>query len=270
MKKLNLNILAQWLLLPGKGMRIGKALLILIAAGFLWAFAAKRQYRKVVNEVKIEIENEAENHFVDEEEIKSAITVGKNNLVYMRWLDSVSLNRLERKIRQIDFVKDAQVSYDLSGNLKVKVSLVKPIARMVEGGSDFDKYLGSEGEILPTSEKYAAKVITLDGPGTRQWMQGLQIKDSAGMELVNLISYINDNPFWKAQITHLYIDQKGEIEMIPQVGRQKIEFGTPENFKSKFEKLYAFYSRIVPVKGWEAYERISVKYKNQIVCQKNL
>jgi cell division protein FtsQ len=250
------------------GIRFGKALSILLVAGFLWGFAAKRQYRKVVNEVKIDIENEAENHFVDEEEIKSSITIGKNNLVYMRWLDSVSLNRLERKIEHIDFVKDAQVSYDLSGNLDVKVSLVKPIARIVEGGSDYDKYLGSEGEILPTSQKYASKVITMDGPGTRKWTHSHLIQDSAGKELVKLIAYINDNPFWKAQITHLYIDQKGEIEMIPQVGQQKIEFGSAENFEAKFNKLNAFYTRIVPVKGWSAYQRISVKFKNQIVCQK--
>jgi cell division protein FtsQ len=269
MKKQVRNIMEQ-LLKQENGIRAGKTLLLILAAGFLWGFAAKRQNHKVVNEVKIDIENEAENHFVDEEQIRASITVGKNNLVYMRWLDSISLNRLERKIEQIDFVKKAQVVHDLSGNLQVNVSLVKPIARISEGGSDMDRYLGSEGEILPTSEKYAAKVITFDGPGVRLWMKGNQVTDSAGKELVNLIAYINKNPFWKAQITHLYIDQKGEIEMIPQVGQHVIEFGSAENFKAKFEKLQAYYNRIVPVKGWSAYKRISVKFKNQIVCQKNL
>jgi cell division protein FtsQ len=250
------------------GLKTGKVVLILLAAGFLWAFAAKRQNHKVVNQVRIDIENEAENHFVDEDEIRSAITIGKNNLVYMRWLDSVSLNRLERRIERIDFVKKAQVSTDLSGNLDIDVRLVKPIARFVEGGSDFDKYLGSEGEILPTSEKYASKVITIDGPGTRRWLHKGSIQDSAGKDLVALISFINQKPFWKNQITHLYLDAKGEIEMYPQVGQQKIEFGSAAGFKAKFEKLYAFYTRVVPVKGWSAYQRISVKFKNQIVCQK--
>ena len=251
-----------------KGGSLLKGLALLLAVLVLWSFAGKRQRSKVVNHIDIQIKNEAENHFVDAEEIENAISKGKNNMVYMRWFDSVSLYKLERKIEKIDFVKKAQVSHDLAGNLKVNVYLVKPIARLISGGSDFDRYIGSEGEILPTSEKYASKVITMDGPGSRKMAYAGFLTDSTCKKVLALINYVNDDPFWKAQLAHIYLNEKSKVTFYPQVGGQEIEFGPAEDIEQKFEKLNAFYQKIVPAKGWNTYRKVSVKFKNQIVCQK--
>jgi len=245
-----------------------KAITLFAVVLMLWSFAGKRQRSKVVNSIDIQIENQAENHFVDTEEVESAISKGKNNMVFMRWFDSVSLYKLERKIERIDFVKKAQVSHDLAGNLKVRVFLVKPIARIIAGGSDLDRYIGSEGEVLPTSEKYASKVITIDGPGSRKLAYAGFQKDTACNNILQLVNFINQDPFWKAQLAHMYISEKSEITFYPQVGGQEIEFGPAQDLDQKFEKLNAFYHKIVPAKGWNTYRKVSVKFKNQIVCQK--
>lgn len=248
--------------------RLLKGLGVLVVVVLLWGFAGNRQRSKVVNEIDIQIENEAENHFVDAEEIEKAISYGKNNMVYMRWFDSISLYRLERKIQKIDFVKKAQVSHDLAGNLKVRVTLVKPVARILSGGSALDHYIGEDGEVLPTSEKYASKVITLDGPGSRKMAYQGFINDSTCAHILDVIRFINRDPFWKAQITHIHVDEWMELHLMPQVGDQEIEFGPPDDIGRKFTKIDAFYKKIIPARGWSAYRRVSVKYKNQIVCQK--
>lgn len=246
-----------------------KGLGLISSLVFLWGFAQKRQQSRVVKSIRINIENEAENHFVDAAEIENAISVGKNNLVYMRWMDSVSLGKLERRIEQIEFVKKAEVSIDLDNNLAVEVKLVKPVARVVAGGSDFDRYIGSEGEVLPASEKYASKVITIDGPGSRKLAYAGFAADSNGQAVLELLRSIHEDQFWSAQLTHMYIEKDYQITFYTQVGGQEIEFGPPADARQKFEKLMAFYEKIVPAKGWNAYRRVSVKFKNQIVCQKN-
>lgn len=242
-----------------------KGLALTILAIVLWSFAGKRQQSKTCNKIDVRIENEEGNYFVDQAQIESAISLGKNNLVYMRWFDSISLYKLERKIEKIDFVKKAEVSHDLAGNLRVNVKLIRPIARIVSGGSDKDRYLGNDGEILPTSEKYSANVITMDGPGARHMVFHA---DSNAREVVKMVEFINHDPFWKAQIAHIYVDENWELTLYPLVGSQLIEFGAPTDFESKFNKINAFYQRIVPVKGWNAYRKVSVKYKNQIICEK--
>lgn len=249
--------------------RMLKSTGLLAGLVFLWGFALKRQQSRVVNSIRIQIENEAENHFVDAEEIEKAISVGKNNLVYMRWMDSVSLARLERRIEKIEFVRNAEVQLDLNGNLKVDVRLVKPVARIIAGGSDFDRYIGSEGEVLPTSEKYASKVITIDGPGSRKMAYEGFMSDSSCRAVLDLLRYIQEDKFWKAQITHMFIAKDMQISLYTQVGGQEIEFGPAADPELKFEKLMAFYEKIVPSRGWNAYRKVSVKFRNQIVCQKS-
>lgn len=253
---------------PRTGLSVLKGIILTVLAISMWSFAGKRQRSKVVNKIDIQIENEAENHFVNAAEIESSITLGKNNMVHMRWFDSVSLYKMERKIEKIDFVKKAQVSHDLNGNLSIRVFLVKPVARIISGGSDLDTYLGSEGEVLPTSEKYASKVITIDGPGSRKLAYHHAKEDSSANQIIQLVQFIDNKPFWKAQISHIYLDQNGEATLYPQVGQQLIEFGTPTDIEAKFKKLMAFYERIAPVKGWASYQKVSIKFRNQIVCQK--
>jgi cell division protein FtsQ len=39
------------------------------------------------------------------------------------------------------------------------------------------------------------------------------------------------------------------------------------DLEAKFKKIKILYKEILPVKGWDFYKKISVKYKNQIVCE---
>ena len=82
-----------------------------------------------------------------------------------------------------------------------------------------------------------------------------------------MLHFIEMDEFLKAQIAQLEINELGEIVMYPQIGKQYIEFGKAENFEIKFRKLRAFYKEILPVKGWGTYQRVSLKYQNQIVCE---
>lgn len=247
----------------------GQVALCLFVLVGLWGFAGKRQRSRVVNKIEISIENNEENHFVDAEEIESVIGKGPNNLVYMRWFDSISLKKIEERIEKIDFVKAAQASHDLEGNLYLNVKLVKPVARIVNGGSDNDRYLGEEGEILPTSDKYVSKVLTIDGPGSRKLFYRHQKVDSTLIHLMAMLKFIESNAFWKAQIAHITLSENNELTLIPEVGDHQIEFGSATEVEEKFKKLEAFYEKIIPAKGWNAYNRVSIKFKNQIVCQKS-
>jgi cell division protein FtsQ len=59
-----------------------------------------------------------------------------------------------------------------------------------------------------------------------------------------------------------------DLELQPQVTKQIVEFGKAEEVEKKFRKLMAFYKNILPYKGWNTYERVSLKFNDQIVCKK--
>jgi cell division protein FtsQ len=88
-----------------------------------------------------------------------------------------------------------------------------------------------------------------------------------GNQLMQMISVIHNDDFWKAQVTELDIDSKMRIRIIPQVGNETIEFGKPENIEVKFRKLKIFYKEILPTKGWNKYKRVNLEYEGQIVAE---
>ena len=59
-----------------------------------------------------------------------------------------------------------------------------------------------------------------------------------------------------------------EIAMQVKVGDQVIELGDTTNLENKFADLLAFYRNGMPRAGWDAYSKISLKFKDQVVCTK--
>jgi cell division protein FtsQ len=96
-----------------------------------------------------------------------------------------------------------------------------------------------------------------------------QISTDTGKQLIELLIAIRQDSFWRAQITELTVEQSGEIMLRTQVGDQTIDFGLPVDTDMKFQKLKLFYKNIVPTtpKGLDTYKKVSVKFKNQIVCE---
>ena len=83
-----------------------------------------------------------------------------------------------------------------------------------------------------------------------------------------LITLINNNDFWRSQITQIHFIDEEEVYLITRVGDQLIEFGDLNNQEDKLNNLNIFYKKVMPVEGWQKYSKVSLKFNNQIVCTK--
>lgn len=233
---------------------------------FLISFVGRRQATRACKKIEVRIENQLENHFVDENDVLALLSAGQNDMLTGKRYNEIDLKTLEKEIKKNKFVNNVQISHDFAGNMLVEVAQARPVARVLRNRGR-DAYLGSSGEILPISPRYTARVLLLEGPGARRLTTVSLKDDSTGKALFQLVEFINKSPFWQKMITHLYIDEYEEITMYPQIGKQVIDFGTAENFENKFRKLNTFYTKIVPAKGWNRYSKITVKYQEQIICE---
>jgi cell division protein FtsQ len=121
--------------------------------------------------------------------------------------------------------------------------------------------------VLPLSKRYTARVVLIDGSYANNAKLYDLMKSEYDRQLMDLLKYIDRDKFWKAQIAQLNIDRRGNIKMYTQVSKQVVEFGEPVDIAEKFMKLKVFYKDILPAKGWNNYNRVSVKFKDQIVCE---
>lgn len=251
-----------------KRFRIKRGVIVFISCILLFSmigFVEKKHDERVCQKIIININNEFENYFVDEQDIHYTIKTNLSGNIIGQKLSSLNLKYIEGKIETNKFVKDAQVYDDLSGNLIINIDQMRPLARLIHpfgGGA----YISTEATILPLSSKFTSRVIVIGGPFVKKLSDSF-LKKEEGKNLLNMLKYIENDSFLKAQITQLDINSNGEIIFYPQIGRQYIEFGPSDNYELKFRKLKAFYKKILPVRGWGTYEKISLKYQNQIVCE---
>ncbi|MEM6735508.1 MAG: hypothetical protein AAF620_05500 [Bacteroidota bacterium] len=232
---------------------------------FLVIFSEAKNNSRVIEEVDVDVLDQEGIFFTNDLEVIDLMTEKQSDYVIGVEMEKLDPRILEHRVEMNPFVKNAEVFLDLKGSLKVKVIQSKPIARIFTNGNQ-DKYIDTDGRILPINARYTARVPLLETESELGWEKNMN-ESSFGSQVFALLKYLERNEFWKAQIAHILIKKDGEIELYPQVTKQKIEFGRPIDFDKKFSKLMTFYQEILPVKGWNSYERVNVKFKNQIICE---
>ena len=238
----------------------------LLVLGSLGVFAAVRQALRPVQRVDVSIINEFENYFINEKGITALLTKRGAEPVVGTRPEGPRLRQLEARLRAHPFVREAQVYRDLAGNLHADVRQNRPIARLTHSDTRLDTYVDAEGHSLPLSPLYTARVLTVARPG------GLALPtrffaDSTGRRYLNFVRYVDEHPFWRAQVSEVQIEADGKLSFTQQVGDQRVEFGLPDNISEKFAKLMVFYRQIPSVLGWDTYHRVNVEYQNQIICE---
>ena len=243
--------------------------LLLLALVSVVVFVENKQSQKTLSNIVVNIQNEYENYFIDEREVLKLISDQDRELLIHKNYDAINLKCLEKRILTHHFVQDAQIAKDHKGNLIINVAQCRPLARIIpnEGASG---YISDQGVTLTTSEKFTARVLIVDGDFAKQMMQPQFFSTDIGQPYFELITYLHEMPFWKAQVAQLTINKYGEITITPQIGSEVIDFGTPEHHEEKLNKLMLFYKKILPMKGWNTYHTIKLRFKDQIVCEKSI
>ena len=242
-----------WLLLPIAGI----------------GMAENRLVNQRCTNLVISIEGDSVTRFLNQMDVRMLLTENGGDPLIGSRLKDVALNDLEERVRRNKLIKKCQVYSDLKGNIVVEVEQEKPLARWINSSEDGETrntsgfYINDEGTHFPLSDNYSSRTLLVSGsyfqdPGK---LQGVK-----GAPMMELLHFLNSDPFWRAQVTQLYAGKDGEVSLMTVVGDQKIELGSPEDFEGKFKKLKTFYGKVLS-KDWSRYKRISIKFQDQIVCE---
>ena len=250
--------------------RYAKALIwltvILFLSGLLIAFETAETDSKVCKNVLVTIDNQFENYFVNEEDIMQFITANGTEMIVGTAYKKLNLREIEKRLFDEPFLSKSDIYVDHSGNLIVHVALRKPIARIVRYNGP-DAFISEDGQLLPVYDKYSKRTILITGYKSKELVEQINISTGDYAPLYELINKINSDKFLHAQIAQIKLLKNNEIILYPQVTKQYIEFGKIKDIDVKFKKLKLFYDEILPRKGWNSYSKVSLKYKNQIICE---
>ena len=201
--------------------------------------------------------------FIDEDEIAGIVRKADPKLIGKQ-LSAINTEELERQLEKTAAIKNAEIYRHVSGDrmnfkgkLVVEVIQREPLFRVIAGQENF--YMDADGVKIPANPRFTSHVLLVTGKAGEKF---------ARERLLPFVSYIENDEFWKAQIKQVDVEADGELTLVPLIGDQLVEFGEPDDFKVKFRNLRALYDQTFPETGWGKYKKISVKYKNQVVCTK--
>ncbi len=249
--------------------RLNKGAKLVIMAVVLVAvigFTERSNNNEVCNDIVVKISNRYDNFFIDQQDIIMLITDNGSELVKGASFNHLNLKEIEERVKADPFIKSAQIYKDLKGNLLVNAVLRRPFARIL-GNDKPDAYIAMDGSILPVSEKYITRAVLISGAYADELMKADLHSTEEGEQIYKMLDYIYNDKFWKAQIAQIDVDENLNMTLYPQVTKQIVEFGKPEDLETKFKKLKIFYTEILPQKGWNKYRRVNLKYKDQIIAE---
>ncbi|QRR03127.1 cell division protein FtsQ/DivIB [Dyadobacter sandarakinus] len=221
------------------------------------------------NNLVISIQGDSGTRFLNQMDVRMLVTENGGDPLMGSRLNDVELHELERRVRRSKLIKKCQIFRDLRGDVVIEVEQEKPLARWINSSVNGEVrntsgyYISDEGVFFPLSDSYSARTLLVSGP---YFNNPENLKSGEGASLMELLKYLNEDPFWRAQVSELIVDRDGEISLMTVLGDQVIEFGKADAYQAKFWKLRTFYNKVLS-RDWGRYKRINVKFQDQIVCE---
>jgi cell division protein FtsQ len=248
-------------------MNIAKWLLLVGTVAAVFGFSTEDRRNAYCRSMDVNIEHLSGVYFIDESSIiRKVFDLGVP--IIGEPLEGINLQAIRNSILELPSVRDAQVYTRIDGRLVLSVQQRRPLFRVIAANHP-GYYIDTEGNPMPLSDRYSARVPVVTGsvpPTLEQAMENNEHPTLA--EAFHLVQFIENNPFWSAQTEHIIALPSGEFELVPRVGGARIAIGSTALLENKFERLSAFYLKMATTSNLNKYKRINLKYRDQVVCER--
>lgn len=216
----------------------------------------RKPENQVCKGMELVVKDSIDYGFITETEVKNLLKQ-KNLYPEKKRIGTINVRLLEETLSRHPFISKAECYLTSGGKVGIEVYQRIPILRIMSSNGD-NYYIDQSGKIMSAAGK-SVHVAVATGFIDRKFAQN---------ELYQLGLYLQQNPFWKAQVEQINVTPRKELEIVPRVGDHILFLGKATDFEEKFSKLQTFDSKVLNRIGWNKYERISIEFNNQIIGTK--
>lgn len=227
--------------------------------------ASRKQKEHLCKYVFVGINNQKGKTFTNKDDILQVMEKTVGGPLVQRMVSAFDLAILEKKLENNPWVRDAELYFDSKDDLHVFIEERTPVARIfTTKGASF--YIDSSGFRMPLLATLPVRVPVVTGfPNKRKW----NAADSSLLNEIKIVAeFINNDPFWNAQVGQIDITATRKLELIPVVGDHLIKLGTAKDVEAKLKKLFVFYKQVLSKAGFNKYAAIDIQYEGQVVAVK--
>lgn len=245
---------------------------LLVGLGFLMYFSHKDRALLACNKLEVSFTDSL--RFVSEENVRDYLAANYGSYIGQR-LDSVGLSRIENLLERRSAIMDCEAWMTDDGVLHLSLSQRAPVLRFEYEDGSGGYYIDEGGFIFPLHPTYTAPVPVIRGniivrPKSSYKGYAME-KDKAWIEaMLALHFFIEGSKQRKALVKDLRIGARGEVLLRSSRGEEEFVLGEVRRLDEKFGEILKYYDYIVPNMGAGYYKQVDLRYKQQIICRKDI
>lgn len=165
---------------------------------------------------------------------------------------------IQQHLDAVDNIESSRAVRLPDGTIRVDVIPMQPVARVFVPGSPFSYYINRQGKHLTANSRFH-----IDVPVVTARFDSLH----PAADIVPLILRIEADDDWRALVSQVNVDTlTGDIILVPMIRGHVINLGDLSDLDSKLSRILTMYRQVLPLRGWQTYDTLSVKYRGQVVA----
>ena len=236
------------------------SILVLLATmltiGTLWARNKSRG--ELCTGIDVVVVNADSTSFVTPQGVLSDLQ-GQGIKVVGKHMGDIDASDIEEALRVSPYLENADIVKCQDGRLLIRVSQLVPVFRVFDGESSY--YVNRAGKHMAATSYYHSDVPVVQGHFTRKYPP---------TRLLPLIDYVEGDSLLRSLVTMYIVRDTNNIILVPDISGHVINIGNAGGFENKFAKLKLFYTDVMPRKGWNTFDTISVKWNHQVVATRRI
>lgn len=160
-------------------------------------------------------------------------------------------------LRQLSTFENVECLITSKGILKIQIVPMVPAIRVFENGKSY--YVNKDGKRIDSKAEFFVDVPVVTGHFTKSFRP---------QDILPVVRFVtSDNTL--NELTSMFVAKDADnIMLVPRIRGHIVNFGDTNRLEEKRRALLTAYKQILPYKGWETYDTISVKFRGQIVASR--
>ena len=231
-------------------------LAVALTVGIIWAREKSRD--ELCRRVDVEVVNADSTSFVTPQGVLGDLKgqgislVGKN-------MGDIDASDIEEALRLSPYLENADIVKCMDGRILIRVSQLVPVLRVFDGTESY--YVNRAGKRMMATPNYHCDVPVVQGHFSRAYPV---------TRILPLVDYVEKDSLLHSLVTMYCVRDTNNIIIVPNISGHVVNIGNAQGFENKFAKLRLFYDQVMPKRGWNTYDTISVKWSHQVVATRRV
>lgn len=228
--------------------------LLMVYAGWVAVWAADTASRQKVQRVEVRVAGSSRGDSLVRRGVEEHLGAYGRPLAGVK-VTEVDTQGLEQWLSRLSALENVQCILTADRTLRIDVEPMRPEIRVFD--SHGSHYVNRYGKAVAATARFYTDVPVVRGEFNDRF---------PATSVMPLTRFVASDPFLSELVAMVEAKDADNLLLVPRLSGHVINFGDTTRLAEKRDALLAMYRQVLPYKGWETYDTISVRFRGQVVA----